>query len=178
MPTTAADVAAALEAHVRDVADFPTPGVVFKDLTPLFAAPEAFAMVVADIAERHRGRVDVVAGIEARGFIVATPVAADLGVGFVPVRKVGKLPGETRSRTYDLEYGQATIEVTFDAFAPGTRVLLVDDVLATGGTAAAAAALVQECGASVEAIEVLLELTFLRGRRHLTDWPVHTISRV
>lgn len=178
MPTHASGVADVLEAHIRDVADFPTPGVVFKDLTPLFAAPEAFAQVVSDIAERHRGRVDVVAGIEARGFIVATPIAAALGVGFIPVRKAGKLPGKTHARTYDLEYGQATIEVAADAFPHGARVLLVDDVLATGGTAVAAASLVEEAGAVVEGIEVLLELTFLDGRRLLDDWRVHTISRV
>lgn len=176
MPTQAGDVADVLDAHIRDVPDFPHPGVMFKDLTPLFAAPEAFTRVTADIADRYRGQVDLVAGIEARGFIVAVPVAMALGVGFVPVRKAGKLPGRTRSRSYDLEYGQATIEVAADAFEAGQRILLIDDVLATGGTAAAAAGLVEETGAAVVGLEVLLELTFLNGRRHLAGWPLHAIT--
>ncbi len=176
MTATGGDPVDLLNTHTRDIADFPTPGVMFKDLTPLFAAPEAFARIVADIADRHRGSVDVVAGIEARGFIVATPVALALGVGFVPVRKAGKLPGETCSRRYALEYGEATIEVRADAFPPGARVLLVDDVLATGGTAAAAASLVEDAGARVAGVEVLLELEFLHGRDHLGPWKVHTIA--
>ncbi|TWP36673.1 adenine phosphoribosyltransferase [Leekyejoonella antrihumi] len=167
-----------LLAHVRDVPDFPSPGVLFKDLTPLFTSAAAFAEVTRDIAERNRGRVDVVAGIEARGFIVAVPVALALGVGFIPVRKAGKLPGDVLSRSYALEYGEATIEVQANAFGAGQRVLLVDDVLATGGTAAAACELVEATGATVAGIEMLLELTFLNGRSRLTDRPIRSMARV
>jgi len=165
-----------LLAHVRDVPDFPSPGVMFKDLTPLFAQAEAFDEVTRDIADRHRGQVDVVAGIEARGFIVAVPIALALGVGFIPVRKAGKLPGETISRSYALEYGEATIEVASDAFTAGQRVLLVDDVLATGGTAVAACELVEQTGAVVTGVEMLLELSFLKGRDRLADRPVRSMA--
>ncbi|NNG40818.1 adenine phosphoribosyltransferase [Flexivirga sp. ID2601S] len=170
---TAAEV---LGTHTREVPDFPTPGVVFKDLSPLFRDPEAFATVLADIGDRWRGKVDVVAGIEARGFIIGAPLAQAMGVGFVPIRKAGKLPGETHTRSYDLEYGEATIEVAADAFVPGCTVLLVDDVLATGGTAAAAAELIERAGARVTALEVLLELSFLHGRERLPGRELHAIQ--
>ena len=154
-----------LLARVRDVPDFPKPGIVFKDVTPLLADPAAFADVVDAFCEPFRAAgVDKVAGIEARGFIFGAPVAQALGVGFVPVRKQGKLPGDVVAASYDLEYGSATIEVTADAFAPGERVLVVDDVLATGGTAAATVHLIRRCEAEVIGVSVLLELGFLRGR--------------
>ncbi|CCH78376.1 Adenine phosphoribosyltransferase (modular protein) [Nostocoides japonicum T1-X7] len=123
-----------IAASIHDVPDFPQPGVLFKDITPLLRDPEVFGAVVEEWAGRFRGQVDVVAGIEARGLVFGAPLALALGVGFVPVRKVGKLPGDTHTVTYDLEYGSATIEVHTDAIGPGDRVLVVDDVLATGGT--------------------------------------------
>jgi adenine phosphoribosyltransferase len=157
---------------IRDVPDFPRPGVVFKDITPLLADPSALAAVVGALAGHGRdgaGRtvVDKVVGIEARGFILAAPVALELGVGFVPVRKQGKLPGDTHEVSYSLEYGEATLAVHRDAFDPGDRVLVVDDVLATGGTAAATAHLVRRCDASLAHVAVLMELAFLRGRDRL-----------
>lgn len=174
---TAASLATAeiLAAHTREVADFPKPGVMFKDLTPLFRNPDAFETVLADIAGRWAGAVDVVAGVEARGFIIAAPLALRMGLGFVPIRKAGKLPGDTHARSYDLEYGTATIEVTRDAFAAGHRVLVVDDVLATGGTAAAACDLVEGAGAQVVGLEMLLELSFLHGRDKLPGRDVRAI---
>jgi adenine phosphoribosyltransferase len=161
-----ADLAGLIKARVRDVADYPQAGIVFKDITPLLADGRALAAVVAALAAGH-GPVDKVAGIEARGFILAAPVASQLGSGFVPVRKQGRLPGPTYAQSYDLEYGTATIEVHQDAFAPGERVLIVDDVLATGGTAAATVALVERAGAEVIGIAVILELGFLGGRSRL-----------
>lgn len=171
---TAADI---LAAHTREIADFPKPGVLFKDLTPLFRDAAAFEQVLAEIAGRWAGKVDVVAGVEARGFIIGAPLALRMGLGFVPIRKAGKLPGDIHSRSYDLEYGTATIEVTTDAFAAEHRVLLVDDVLATGGTAAAAWDLVESAGARVAGLEVLLELSFLHGRDNLPGRDVRAILR-
>jgi adenine phosphoribosyltransferase len=166
--TEAADLTSRLRGLVRDVPDFPTPGIVFKDIAPLLANAAAFAAAVEAICAPHRASPpDKVAGIEARGFIVGAPVAHALGVGFVPVRKKGKLPGDVVASSYDLEYGSATIEVAADAFTPGDRVLVVDDVLATGGTAAATIDLVRRCGADVVEVAVLLELTFLPGRAAL-----------
>ncbi len=162
---------------VRDVPDYPQAGVVFKDITPLLADGKAFAAVVDALAVTY-GPVDKVAGIEARGFILAAPVACRLGVGFVPIRKKGKLPGATFAQDYDLEYGTATIEVLTDAFAPGERVLVIDDVLATGGTARATADLVQRTGARVAGLAVLLELSFLSGRAKLTDLPVSALLSI
>jgi adenine phosphoribosyltransferase len=165
-----------LRARVRDVADFPEPGIVFKDVTPLLADPDAFAAAVDGLASPYRAeRVDKVAGIEARGFIFGAPVAQSLGVGFVPVRKKGKLPGDVVAASYDLEYGTATIEVTADAFTAGDRVLIVDDVLATGGTAAATVDLVRRSGAEVVGIAVLMELGFLAGRDALTAVSAPTV---
>src|ERR1700757_4433901 len=162
---------------VRDVPDSPQVGVVFKDITPLLADGKAFAAVVDALAATY-GPVDKVAGIEARGFILAAPVACRLGVGFVPIRKQGKLPGARYAQDYDLEYGTATIEVLTDAFAPGERVLVIDDVLATGGTARATADLVQRAGAQVTGLAVLLELSFLNGRARLADLPVTALLTV
>ena len=173
------DLAELISARVRDIADYPQPGIVFKDITPLLADGSAFAAVVAALAAGHgeggRSRVSKVAGIEARGFIFAAPVALSLGAGFVPVRKQGKLPAATYAETYQLEYGTATIEVHTDAFEPGDRVLIVDDVLATGGTAAATASLVRRAGAEVAAITVVLELGFLDGRSRLSGLEVRSL---
>jgi adenine phosphoribosyltransferase len=161
-----AGIADLISSSIRDVRDYPQPGIVFKDITPLLADGAALAAVVGALAAGH-DRVDKVAGIEARGFILAAPVAVALGAGFIPVRKQGKLPGATIAMTYQLEYGTATLEVHEDAFNAGDRVLIVDDVLATGGTAAATADLVRRSGAEVIAIAVLLELGFLSGRAQL-----------
>ena len=161
-----AGIADLISSAIRDVRDHPQPGIVFKDITPLLADGATLAAVVGALAAGH-GRIDKVAGIEARGFILAAPVAVALGAGFIPVRKQGKLPGATIARTYQLEYGTATLEVHEDAFNVGDRVLIVDDVLATGGTAAATADLVRRSGAEVIAIAVLLELGFLSGRAQL-----------
>jgi adenine phosphoribosyltransferase len=165
---TAASTALAdlIRSKVRDVPDHPQPGVMFKDITPLLADGPAFTAVVAALAAGH-GEIHKVVGIEARGFIFGAPVACCLQAGFVPVRKEGKLPAEAYAETYQLEYGSATVEVHTDAFGPGERVLIVDDVLATGGTAAATVALVERTGAEVVAIAVILELAFLGGRARL-----------
>jgi len=172
-----AALAELIKAHIRDVPDFPSPGIVFKDITPLLADHAAFGAVISALADGH-GRVDKVVGIEARGFILAAPVACRLRAGFVPVRKEGKLPAATHAQTYELEYGKATVEVHKDAFAPGERVLIVDDVLATGGTARATADLVRRTGAEVCAIAVLLELGFLSGRASLAGLSVRTLLTV
>jgi adenine phosphoribosyltransferase len=171
-------IAEIVASKLRDIPDFPQPGVVFKDYTPLIADGAALAAVVGDIAERYRGRVDVVVGIEARGFILGAAVAYELGLGMVPVRKAGKLPGETILESYTLEYGTAQIEVHSDAFLPGQRVLVIDDVLATGGTAAATCQLVERAGAIVAGVDVILELEFLHGREKLGERPVHAILTV
>jgi adenine phosphoribosyltransferase len=172
------DMAELVASKLRDIPDFPQPGIVFKDFTPLLADGAAFGALVDDIAGRYRGDVDVLVGIEARGFILAAAVAYELGLGMVPVRKAGKLPGETFKESYALEYGTAEIEVHTDAFEPGQRVLVLDDVLATGGTAEACAQLVERAGATVAAIEVVLELGFLDGRSRLTGHVVNAILTV
>ncbi|WP_242911256.1 adenine phosphoribosyltransferase [Actinomadura terrae] len=165
--------------RIRDVDDYPKPGVVFKDITPLLADHVAFAGVVDTIVNHHgRGTIDKIVGIEARGFIIAAPVAYHFGAGFVPVRKKGKLPSRTHEETYDLEYGTETIEMHVDAFGPGDRVLIVDDVLATGGTAKAAVDLVRRGGGEVAGISVLIELSFLRGREQLGNVDVHSLVTV
>ncbi len=161
---------------VRDVPDFPQPGIVFKDITPLLADEEAFGSVVRGLAERFGGLgVNRVLGIEARGFIVAAPVAFQLGAGFVPARKKGKLPWETIGIDYELEYGAERLEVHSDAVTAGDRVLIVDDVLATGGTARAAVEAVQRLGSTVMGIGVIIELDFLHGRDKLEDIDLYSI---
>ncbi|HZB31001.1 MAG TPA: adenine phosphoribosyltransferase [Streptosporangiaceae bacterium] len=165
--------------RIRDVPDYPKPGIVFKDITPLLADHTAFAAVVDAVVAHHgRGTVDKIVGIEARGFILAAPVAYHFGAGFVPVRKRGKLPAETYEQAYELEYGTETIEIHKDAFRPGERVLIVDDVLATGGTARAAAELVRRGGGDVAGLSVLMELSFLNGRANVADLDVHTMVTV
>jgi len=176
MATASTDIEQLIRKLVRDVPDYPSPGILFKDITPLLADPSAFAAIVDALVEQHAaGAIDKVVGIEARGFILAAPVAYHLGAGFVPMRKKGKLPYATFESSYALEYGSATIEVHQDAFAAGERVLVVDDVLATGGTAAAALDLVRQCGASVAGFSFLIELAALSGRSKLPDADVRTL---
>ncbi|MGH2671409.1 MAG: adenine phosphoribosyltransferase [Actinomycetota bacterium] len=165
-----------VKALIRDVPDFPQKGIVFKDITPLLADPIAFSTVI-DLVVVHfgRGNVDKVVGIEARGFIIASPVAYHFGAGFVPVRKMDKLPWNTEAAEYELEYGKATLEIHQDAVAPGERVLVVDDVLATGGTARATAQLVERIGGKVVGIACLIELGFLNGRDKLRGYDIFTL---
>lgn len=164
------------EAHIRDILDWPEPGIVFKDITPLLAHPEAFSAAIDAMIEPFAGEgISKVVGIEARGFILAAPIADRLGAGFVPIRKAGKLPHDIHHQEYELEYGTDRIEVHSDAVGPADRVLVVDDVLATGGTAAAAIRLVEALGASVAGFSVLIELGFLHGRARLDGTAVHTV---
>ncbi len=177
------DLTSMLAALVRDVPDFPEPGVVFKDISPLLADHQGFTAAVEMLADAGRDTdgsalVNKVAGVEARGFILAAPVALALGAGFVPVRKAGKLPGAVYKESYVLEYGEATLEVHQDAFTPGDRVLIVDDVLATGGTLAATAELIRRCDAAVHAIAVLIELSFLGGRARLAGHQLSALLTV
>jgi adenine phosphoribosyltransferase len=174
------DLPGLLASRITDVPDFPTPGVVFKDISPLLADHVAFAGAVDAVVAHHgRGTVDKVVGIEARGFLLAAPVAYHFGAGLVPVRKPGKLPLDTHEVAYDLEYGSNVLQVHRGAFAPGERVLVVDDVLATGGTAAAAVSLVLAAGATPVGLSVLLELSFLDGRAAMAaahpDLDVHAL---
>ena len=177
--TRAAEVVAG---HVIDGPDFPQDGIIFKDLSPLFADGPAFREVIDAVARQYRAGedpgFDVVAGIEARGFLLAAALAYATGTGVVPVRKAGKLPRETYSATYALEYGTATLEVHADAFPAGQRVLVFDDVLATGGTAEATMDLVERGGGRVVGFVVLLELEFLRAREKLSGRPVHAVLTV
>ena len=165
---------------IRDVPDWPTPGVTFKDITPLLADGAMFAAVVEHLAGTARalGGVDLVAGMEARGFILGAPVATVLGAGFLPVRKAGKLPGPTLAASYSLEYGDAAIEIHPSSITPGDRVLVLDDVLATGGTAAATADLVERAGGVVVGLAFLLELTALAGRGRLPGRTVESLLSV
>lgn len=167
------DAAELLRSRVRDVPDFPQPGIVFKDITPLLADPVALSSVIDEIVVGlGRGTVDKVVGIEARGFIIAAPVAYHMAAGFVPIRKRGKLPWKTEDVSYQLEYGEETIEIHADAIAPGERIAIVDDVLATGGTAAAAARLVERLGGRVVSMAFLIELAFLKGREKLEGYDI------
>ena len=162
-----------LKSAIRDIPDFPKPGIIFKDITPILADPDLFRQAVSIFVERNRDKgIGKVAAVDARGFIFGAAVADRLGVGFVPIRKKGKLPYKTIEATYDLEYGAATIAVHVDAFTKGENVLLIDDLLATGGTAAAAATLIEQAGGKVAGIEFLIELTFLDGRKKLGGYPV------
>jgi adenine phosphoribosyltransferase len=173
------ELAAVVAAGTIDVPDFPQPGIVFKDLMPLFADGKAFRTVVDGIVEHFgAGSFDVVAGVEARGFVVAAAVAYATGTGVVPVRKAGKLPRAAYAASYALEYGEATLEVHRDAFVAGQRVLVVDDVLATGGTAGAAIDLVEQAGGTLVGFTVLMELAFLKGRERLAPRDVHALLTV
>lgn len=165
-----------LRTYVRDIPDFPSPGIVFKDITPLLGDQQAFATVVDLLADHYVGmNVNRVVGIEARGFIVAAPVAYRLGAGLVPARKQGKLPWDVRGIDYTLEYGSERLEVHSDAVSSGDRVVIVDDVLATGGTARAACDVMRQIGADVVGIGVIIELSFLSGRSVLEDLDVFSI---
>ena len=160
-----------LKSFIRDIPDFPKPGVVFKDITPLLSNARAFGYTIDVLAERYAaGGIDKVAGIEARGFIVAAPLAYRLGAGFIPIRKQGKLPGDIEAQAYQLEYGTDHLEMRSDGVEKGERVLIVDDVLATGGTALAAAGLVERCEGEVQGIATIMELTFLDGRARLDGY--------
>lgn len=178
-----ADLSALLLSRIRDVADYPEPGVMFKDITPLLADPAAFAALTDALAEvgTREGATKVV-GLEARGFILGAPVALRAGLGFIPMRKAGKLPGATLSQAYELEYGSAKIEVHAEDLSADDRVLVVDDVLATGGTAEASVQLVRRAGAEVAGVAVLMELSFLGGRerleRILAGAPLEAMLRV
>jgi len=165
-----------LKAYIRDVPDFPKPGIIFKDITPLLAAPEALEFAISALADPFRNqKVTRVAAIESRGFIFGSCVARLLGAGFIPIRKPGKLPWTTRRNEYVLEYGTDALEIHDDALTAGDRVLLIDDVLATGGTAAAASCLVQESGAKLLGVAMVIELSFLHGRAKLNGIPVHSL---
>lgn len=167
-----------LEDLIRDIPDFPEPGVVFKDITPVLSNPEAFAVLIDAMAAPFVDQgITKVAGIEARGFTVATPIATRLGAGFVPLRKPGKLPYDTVREEYELEYGTDALEVHTDAVFEGEKVLVVDDVIATGGTAAAAVRLLRQVGADVVGISVFIELVFLNGASKLDGIPLHALLR-
>jgi adenine phosphoribosyltransferase len=169
---TSADI----ERAIRNVADFPKPGIQFKDITPVLADARLFAGAIDLLTEKFKpGSVDAVVGIDARGFIFAAAAALKLNAGFVPVRKKGKLPYTTHEEDYALEYGSATIAMHTDALKPGARVLLIDDLLATGGTAAAAVSLVKKLGAEILEINFLIELKFLDGRAKLKDYPIRSL---
>jgi len=166
-----------LRAAIRDIHDFPKKGIVFKDITPLLLQADVFKLAVSSLIATAGGqKVDKIVGIDARGFIFGAVVAHEMGVGFVPVRKIGKLPHDTESVSYALEYGEAEIEIHRDAILPGENVLIVDDLLATGGTAAAAVQLVKRLGGNLVGASFLIELTFLKGREALGgDVPVHSL---
>jgi len=172
----AAPTAAEIERAIRNVPDFPKAGIQFKDITPVLADARLFVGSIDLLTEKFKpGSVDVVVGIDARGFIFAAAAAVKLKAGFVPVRKKGKLPFTTHEQDYALEYGTATVAMHTDALKPGVRVLLIDDLLATGGTASAAAALVKKLGAQILEISFLIELAFLNGREKLKDYPVRSL---
>jgi len=163
-------------AYIRDVPDFPSPGILFRDITPLLASPEAFGAAVRKMAEPFEARAPgKVLGIEARGFMFGAALARELQLGFVPVRKPGKLPRATERVSYGLEYGSDSLEIHTDALSRGEKVLIADDVLATGGTAAAAAELVDRLGAEVVGISFFIELQMLKGRAKLTGRPIHAV---
>src|SRR6267143_3063673 len=174
--TQTAPVAEDIARAIRNIPDFPKTGIQFKDITPVLADARLFSGSIDLLTENFKpGMVDAVVGIDARGFIFAAAAAVKLEAGFVPVRKKGKLPYQTHEEEYELEYGTATVAVHVDALKPGSRVLLIDDLLATGGTAAAAAALVQKLGATILQISFLIELSFLHGREKLKGYPLRSL---
>lgn len=161
---------------VRDIPNFPEPGIIFKDITPVLKHPQALKEVVDLMTEHARLlKPDVIAGIESRGFVFGLPIAINLGLGFIPIRKLGKLPGEKIAEEYALEYGTNTVEMHTDAVEPGQRVVVIDDLLATGGTAAASARLIERLGGIVAGFSFLIELTFLEGRKNLRGYDVYTL---
>ncbi|MEJ7763136.1 MAG: adenine phosphoribosyltransferase [Thermomicrobiales bacterium] len=175
VPTTGDPALAALRRHIRDIPDFPQPGILFRDITPLLGHGEVFRDLIDVMVTRYRGTIDAVVAIESRGFIFGAPLAYALGIGLIPVRKSGKLPGRTLSEDYALEYGTATLEIHQDAISPAQRILLVDDLLATGGTARAAATLVERLGGEVVGVFVLAELSALGGRDALVGLDVTSL---
>ncbi len=168
--------AAELSSLVRDIPDFPEPGIIFKDITPVLSDREAFTALIDHLAAPFYGEVDAVAGIEARGFMLATPVARALDTGFVPLRKPGKLPYDVHREEYALEYGTDALEMHTDAVRDGDRILVVDDVIATGGTAEAAVSLLNAAGAHAVGVAVFIELAFLNGKDRLGSTPLHAIT--
>jgi len=161
---------------IRDVANFPKPGVLFKDITPLLASPAGLSLAVEFLTQPFRDKhIDIVVGAESRGFIFGTAVARNLSAGFVPIRKPGKLPGQKLTLTYQLEYGQDTLEIHADSIRADQRVLLLDDLLATGGTMKACCDLVEKLGGNIVGVAVLIELAGLGGRQKLLNWPVHCV---
>lgn len=172
----------AVERHlrevIRDVPDFPKPGILFRDITTLLKDPESFRMAVEALAEPYRSDPpEYIVGVESRGFIFGGPLAYELGSGLVIVRKPGKLPAETETVSYELEYGEDSLEIHRDAIEPGRRALVVDDLIATGGTARGTAQLIEKIGGEVEGLAFLIELTALEGRKLLDGWPIHTVLR-
>ncbi|MCK4657965.1 MAG: adenine phosphoribosyltransferase [Phycisphaerae bacterium] len=164
---------------IRDVPDFPEPGIVFKDITPLLANPAGLSLAVEYLTQPFRSMsVDVVVGAESRGFIFGTAVAQNLSAGFIPIRKPGKLPCKTRAEEYALEYGVDKLEIHEDAIQPGMHVLMIDDLLATGGTMCACCRLVESLGGKIEAVAFLIELAFLNGRKQLSEYPVYSVLSV
>mgnify|MGYP000868261739 CR=1 FL=1 len=161
---------------IRDIEDFPKPGILFRDITPLLGDPAGLSLAVEFLTQPFRSQhIDIVVGAESRGFIFGTAVARNLSAGFVPIRKPGKLPAEKRSITYELEYGKDTVEIHADAIRPGQRVLMIDDLLATGGTMKACCELVEQIGGNIIAVAVLIELIALGGREKLAKWPFHCV---
>ena len=165
-----------LKVHIRDIPDYPKPGILFKDITPLLKVPTAFQAAIDALVNAHRERqIDLICGAESRGFLFGTPMAIQMGSGFVPVRKPGKLPYHAIREDYTLEYGTSTIEMHADAVQPGQRVLIVDDLLATGGTARAAANLIEKLGGEVVGYAFVIELAALGGRERLSNAPVMSL---
>ena len=175
---TSTPSAAELLTLIRDIRDFPKPGILFRDITPLLRDPAGLSLAVEFLTQPYRGKhIDIVVGAESRGFIFATAVARNLSAGFVPIRKPGKLPAAKRAATYDLEYGTDTLEIHSDAIEAGQRVLMVDDLLATGGTMKACCELVEQLGGNIISVAFLIELAGLKGRDKLTKWDVHSVLR-
>jgi adenine phosphoribosyltransferase len=167
-----------LKAYIRDIPDFPKPGILFRDITPLLADRQALAAAVYQLAgPYHNQAIDAVVAVEARGFIFGAAVARELNAGFIPVRKKGKLPWQTTAVTYGLEYGTDTVEMHIDALKPGARVLMIDDLLATGGTMAASCQLAEKLGAEIVGLTFLVELTGLGGREKLKNYPIHNVMK-
>jgi adenine phosphoribosyltransferase len=165
-----------LKSYIRDIPDFPKPGIMFRDITPLLASAGAFRDAIEQFAKKYRGeRIDVIVAAEARGFIFAAPLAVALGAGFVPIRKPGKLPFDTHSFHYELEYGSDTLEMHVDGLQPGQRVLVIDDLLATGGTVRACAQLVERCGGTIVGCAFAIELAALDGRKTVAPYDVFSL---